>query len=180
MSSKTEGGTGRARRKAARPISESSAEVFEYSKPEPIERLARIEGQTNFWSILPGQTEGPDTSPDMASISLARKWCAFPEILEVFVAQSDRFKIPLMSLVFEAIRERFRPKKKDLPWIRGTVADAYLLLRYGRCKPYEDRAKQFKVDVSAYSAMRKVSTSIVWLMLDEADKAWTRARHAKG
>lgn len=178
------------------------SEHFDNSPAPAVERLARIEGQSNFLSLLAGVEAGPDTTGDMAALSFARAahGCT-PEALEAHVAQTSLFQLPLMAIVFKAIREYMRPKERDFPWIQGAVADAFLIVRSGMykgppdlgaidksrrnlyrdmrkrtAKSVKSRAKAFKVDEAAYSAMRKMAEGVLWNLVGSAQKAWMQAR----
>ena len=157
------------------------AAVFDASKPDPVERLARIEGSSNFMSLLAGIEAGPDTTEDMAALAFSRSADVTPEILEAYIAKSSIFKLPLMSMVFNAIcteieHKRGIVKAKDKPWMQGAVADAFMLVRDGRCKPSRDRAKRFRVGHETYESVRKLAGGIFTQMIDEAETAWVRAR----
>jgi hypothetical protein len=153
--------------------------LFNPSPRPAIERLARIEGQSNFLSMLQGVEAGADTTEDMGALSFARMRGCVPETLEAQVAQSVVFKLPLMSIVYKAVISEFKPKEKDLPWIRGAVSDAMLLLMYGECKPLVQRAKRFHTDISVYSAMRKTAHGVLLEMADRALRAWLNARKSE-
>lgn len=152
--------------------------LFDPSRKPVVERLAGIEGQSNFLSILAGIEAGPDTTEDMGALSFARRRGCVPEVLEAWVAQSGLYRLPLMSLVYRAVKNEFKPDAKDLPWIAGAIADAFLLLRYGECKTVESRAKCFRVDRHAYGAMRKVAHGVFAEMRDRAEREYMRARRS--
>jgi hypothetical protein len=147
-------------------------ELWDAKPAPPHERLARIEGQTNFLSLLAGVEAGPDTTQDMGALSFSRSRGAIPEILECHVAQSRLFRLPLMSMVFDAVKVVLNPKESDYPWIRGAVADAYLLIRVGECKPYKVRAKRFRVGGETYAGMRKLAYSVLLEWLSRAERGW--------
>lgn len=153
--------------------------LFASSQPPAVERLSRIEGQSNFLSILAGIEAGADTTEDMGALSFARARGCVPETLEAWVAQSVLFKLPLMSIVYRAVVTEMKPADKDLPWVRGAIADAFLLLSRGECKPLNVRAKSFKTDISAYSAMRKVAQGVFAGMVDRAETEFRRARKSE-
>ena len=152
------------------------SDVFDATPADPIERLARIEGQSNFMAILAGSDVGPDTTEDMAALAFSRASCQAPEVLEAFVAQSGIYGRPLMSLTYKMICDELKPKDKDLKWMRGAVADAFLLIRYGHCKRIGERSAFFRVDNSVYGVVRKVAHGVLLQMIADAEKAWRRAR----
>jgi hypothetical protein len=159
-----------------------TAELFDKSKPDSVERLARIEGQSNFLAMLANVEAGPDTTQDMGALAFSRGRCrpgqcpAIPEALEAYAAQTEMFKLPLMSIVWRAVLTEFKPKRSDWPWVQGAVADAFTLMRLGYCKPYKIRARQFKVDDRAYNAMRNLASGVFGEILDAAENEWKRAR----
>lgn len=168
---------------------DTQEKVYIHPKPAAIERLARIEGESAFLSLLAGIEAGGDTTQDMAALAFTRKR-AIPEVLECHVAQTDAFKRPLMSLTFAAMADVMRPSEKnvkafkrwqkDVPTIQGAIADAFLLLRDGTCKPQKDRAMGFKVEEAVYSALRKVAAAVLFQLCNEAEQAWIFARFAQG
>lgn len=156
-----------------------AATLFDNSPRPAVERLARIDGQSNFLSLLAGVEAGADTTEDMGALSFARQRDCVPEVLEAAVAQSNLFKRPLMSMVFDAILAELSPPQKDWPWIQGAVADAFLLMQQGECKPLRERAKSFHVDSSVYSAIRKIASGAFTEMIDCAENAWKQARRSE-
>lgn len=153
--------------------------VFDATPRPAVERLARIEGQSNFLSMLQGVEVGPDTTEDMGALSFARRFRCVPETLEAQVAQSVLFKLPLQSMVYKAVVSEFKPPDKDLPWVRGAIADAFLLLSRGECKPYKVRAKNLHVNGEAYAAMRKTAYSVFLEMANRAELAWKKSRSGR-
>jgi hypothetical protein len=166
------------------------SDLYDPNPAPAIERLARIEGQSNFLSLLAGVEAGPDTTQDMAALAFSRAWGATPEVLEAWVAQSGLYRWPLMSMCYARLDSQLHFPEKDRPWVQGAVADAFLLLRYGQfrpaiegkrkarpgAKPVETRAKQFRVDKSAYGAMRNCAAGEFEQIRAEAHSAWTAAR----
>jgi hypothetical protein len=146
--------------------------LWDASPAPPHERLARIEGQSNFLSLLAGVEAGPDTTQDMGALSFSRSRGAIPEILEAHVAQSEAFRLPLMALLFDAVKREFSPEAKDYLWIQGAICDAFLLLRTGRCKPQNVRARRFHVRLETYAAMRKLAHGVLLEWLDRAQAGW--------
>lgn len=152
-----------------------SQSLFDPSQAPAYERLARIEGQSNFLSILAGIEAGPDTTQDMGALSFSRVRGAIPEALEAYVAQTELFKLPLMSIVYSAVLSQFNPAEKDLHWVRGAIADAFLLLQRGECKTVESRAKHFRVDKAAYGSMRNLAHGVFVGMRDVAESEFRNA-----
>lgn len=150
----------------------SAIELFDNRPAPAMERLARIEGQSNFISLLAGIEAGKDTTQDVAALAFARTKGCIPEVLEAHVAKSLLFKLPLMSLVFKAISEVLEPGEKDISWIQGAVADAFFLLRDGYCNSIKERAKRFRVNESAYAAARSLANGVFNSLLDQAIRKW--------
>jgi hypothetical protein len=161
------------------------SDLYDPNPAPEFERLARIEGQSNFLSLLSGVEAGPDTTQDMAALSFARSRGALPEALEAYVAQSGLWSRPLASLCYRLIDRQLTIPEKDRPWVQGAVMDALLLLRYGAyrpatekrrarlgAKPVEQRAKQFRVDKSAYGAMRNAAHGVLEGLRQDALSAW--------
>jgi hypothetical protein len=149
-------------------------DVFDARPAPAVERLARIEGQSNF--LLAGIEAGPDTTEDMAALAFARARGCVPEALEAHIAQSNLFRLPLMSLLFDVIRHDWKPPEKDYPWIQGAIADAFFLVQRGYCKGVNRRAKRFKVDAAAYAAVRKVAEGAFHEMIANAERQWYASR----
>jgi hypothetical protein len=132
--------------------------VYYDAAPPPLfERVARIAGQSNFLSLLAGVEAGQDTTQDMGALSFSRGRGATPEALEAYVAKSSLHKLPLMSMAFMAIMRAYGPPEKEWPWIQGAVADAFMEMQDGRCKPARERARKFGVREYVYASMRKVA-----------------------
>lgn len=151
-------------------------DVFDATPPPAIERLARIEGQSNFLSLLAGIVAGPDTTEDMAALSFSRARGGLPEAIEAHIGQSDIFRLPLMSMTFDAICAELRPKPEELNWMRCATADGFLLFRSGQCKASALRAKRCKVQKSAYLAIRKLAYSVLMDFAARSEVAWLSAR----
>ncbi len=156
------------------------SDYYSTEKPPKVERLARIEGQSNFLSLLAGVEAGADTTEDMAALAFARSRGAIPEVLEAHVAKSDLYRLPLMSMVFWAIVREYHPKEKDWPWVQGAVADAFMLTRDGKCKPSDQRAKRFKVREETYRTMRNVALGIFSDLVSRATGGYLRAMAPEG
>lgn len=154
-------------------------DFFTASRAPVVERLAKIEGQSNFLSILAGIEAGTDTTEDMGALSFARARGCVPETLEAWVAQSVLFKLPLMSIVYRAVVTELKPADKDLPWVRGAIADAFLLLSRGECKTGGERAKQFHTRKADYLAIRSVAHGVMVEMCNKAEREFVRARRGE-
>jgi hypothetical protein len=152
--------------------------VFDPSKPDAIELIARIEGSGNFYSLMAGIEAGPDTTGVMGALAFSRLKGAIPEVLEAHVAQSLMFRLPLQTMAFGAICEHLKPKWNDYGWIRGAVADAFQIVRRGECLPLHIRAKRFHVGHEVYGAMRKAAHGIFSTILNDAIAEFKRARRS--
>lgn len=152
-------------------------DYYQPSRPPLIERLARIEGQSNFLSLLAGIEAGQDTTEPMGALAFAKMGGAIPEVLEAHVARSRLFQAPIMSMVFAAIVHELNAEKKEWPWILGAVADAFIELRDGfrYVKPLADRAREFTVRVEVYAVVRKIAGKIMDDLLAFARARWHRA-----
>jgi hypothetical protein len=83
-------------------------------------------------------------------------------------------------MMFHCIKVELRPKESDHAWIRGAVADAFLLVQKGSCLPIKMRAKSFKVGHEVYGTMRSVAYSALWQFVDKSERAWLAARFGRG
>lgn len=165
----------RARRRAV-ARAEPSGKLYDDRRAPAIEALARIEGQSNFLSLLAGVEAGPDTTEPMATLSFARAWGCIPESLEAHIGKSLLYRLPLMSIVADALGNALNPEDGDWPWIRGAIADAFYILRDGRCVPAEERAKQYGVRKVDYSAVRKTASGVFDAITGTAWGDYYRAR----
>lgn len=154
----------------------ATAELFDPNPAPAVERLARIEGQSNFLSLMAGIEAGPDTTEDMAALAFSRASGGVPEALEAYYAQSRLFRLPLMSLLFACIQQDWKPPTKDYPWIQGAIADAFLLVQRGECKGVGRRARKFKTDAAVYAAMRKLAQGVFSELIANSERAWCAAR----
>src|SRR5262249_10496488 len=75
--------------------------------------------------------------------------------------------------------KELRRWKRDDGAMRGAVADAFALLRYGHCKPRDERAEHFGIDKDIYAVLRKIAAALLFRLCDEAERAWLRARFAQ-
>lgn len=145
-------------------------DYYQPSRSPKHEWLARIEGQSNFLSLLAGIEAGPDTTEPMAALAFSKSRGSIPEFLEAHVAKSSLYKLPIMSAVFMLLVREWHPPEKDWPWIQGAVADAFLDMRDGpkAVKPIKSRARRFRVDVVVYGAMRKAAAKLMDDFLTDA------------
>lgn len=153
--------------------------VYEAVRPDRIERLARIEGQSNFTSLLAGVEAAADTTEDMAALAFSRHGC-IPEILETHVSQTTMHRLALCEAVFAAICEELKPKQKDAKWVMCAVWDAVGRLRTGKQPSRDARAKQLHVNKDDFDTVRKLAYQILLAELDKAERLWKRARFGWG
>lgn len=149
---------------------------FDASKPHPCERLARLEGQSNFLSLLSGIEAGPDTTMDAAALGMTRRRGRIPEILEAYWGRSSLHRIALCQLVFDAIAEQGEIKPRDRIWMKGAILDAFDRYTTGACGVGRLRARHHKVDSNAYEAVRKIAEGMFTAMQGDAQPEWVRAR----
>jgi hypothetical protein len=149
---------------------------FDASRPHPCERLARLEGQSNFLSLLSGIEAGPDTTQDAAALGMTRRRGRIPEILEAYWGRSSLHRIALCQFVFDAIAERGEIKPRDRIWTKGAILDAFDRYATDACPVARDRAKQFKVDSNAYEATRKLAEGMFTSMEGDSRPVWMRIR----
>lgn len=148
---------------------------FTASNPHPCERLARLEGQSNFLSLMAGIEAGPDTTMDVAALGMIRDRCV-PEILEAYWGQSRAYRYALGQLVFNSINAHGKIREKDRIWVKGAILDAYYRFTTGTCKVARMRAKRFRVDTNAYETTRKLAEGLFTAMEGDARPHWLYVR----
>lgn len=149
--------------------------AYDPTPPHPCERLGRLEGQSNFLSLLAGIEAGPDTTLDAGALGMVRSRC-IPEILEAYWGRSNLHRYVLGQIVFNAIDKQSWVKDKDRVWMKGAILDAFDRVRVGHCAPSRQRARQFKVSQEPYLATRKMAEGLFTAMEGDARPAWMRAR----
>lgn len=152
--------------------------LYDSRPPHPCERLARIEGQSNFLSLLAGIEAGPDTTEDMAALAFARARCdSPPELLEAFWAGSTLYRRQICQFVFDEIDGLGTGvREKDRVWVRGAILDALDLLGGRWPETGKSRAKALKVRYEDYLATRKLAEGLMFAMLGNLQREWIRAR----
>lgn len=151
-------------------------EFYDPSTPHPCERLARLEGQSNFLSLLSGVEAGPDTTQDAAALGMTRRRGRIPEILEAYWGRSSLHRIALCQLVFDAFAERGEIKPRDRIWTKGAILDAFDRFATGTCAPSRQRARQFIVSQDIYLVVRKSAEGVLTAMEGDARPTWVRVR----
>ena len=151
-------------------------EFYSDEKPHPCERLARMEGQSNFLSLLAGIEAGPDTTEDAAALSFARGGPAPVEVLEARWSGSQLYKGAICQLVFDVMDEAGDVKDGDRIWAKAAILDAFSLLTTGRAPVGTQRARRFKARTEAYYATRKFALAMMQSMAFDMERFWIRAR----
>ena len=151
-------------------------EYWDKSPPHPCERLARMEGQSNFLSLLAGVEAGPDTTQDAAALSFMRS-DAPPEVLEAKWAGSQLYKPAICQLVFDVMDEAGDVRDGDRLWVKAAILDAFGLFTTGVCPVGVRRARRFKAPVEAFYAARKFALAMLQSMASEMEPLWSRARY---
>lgn len=149
--------------------------AYDPTPAHPCERLGRLEGQSNFLSLLAGIEAGPDTTLDAGALGMVRSRC-IPEILEAYWGSSNLHRYVLGQIVFNAIDKQSWVKDKDRVWMKGAILDAFDRVRTGACPVARKRAAQFRVDSNAYEATRKLAEGLFTALEGDARPAWMRAR----
>lgn len=140
--------------------------------PHPCERLARIEGQSNFLGLLAGLEAGPDTTEDMAALSFARRRGTVPEALEARWSGSFRHKVALCGLVYGTMQVA----DADRTWAKAAVLDGWAIFAGKPYKDAEAAAKLFGVRKGDYLAVRKYACNFLLTLANEVERPWVRAR----
>ncbi|MGN2244925.1 hypothetical protein ACFWZU_15630 [Frateuria sp. GZRR33] len=154
--------------------------VFDPTKPHPCERIARIEGQTNFWRLLAGVEESVDTTEDMAALSFARRSGCPPELLEAYWGGSriHRRELCLMCFrVLDAIGRGIRDK--DRVWTLGAIIDGFDRF-CGIRRSAKNRAEHFKARREDYLATRKLAEGLFYRWAGFVQPEWIKARYRRG
>lgn len=150
--------------------------TFDPTPPHPCERLARLEGQSNFLSLLSGVEAGPDTTLDAGALGMVRSRC-IPEILEAYWGSSNLYRYVLGQVVFNAIEQQGAIKERDRVWTKGAILDAFDRVRAGSCAaPSRQRSRQFGVSQDHYLAARKLAEGMFTALEGDARPMWMRAR----
>lgn len=150
-------------------------EFWDKSPPHRCERLARMEGQSNFLSLLAGVEAGPDTTQDAAALAFIRT-DAPPELLEAKWAGSQLYRPAICQLVFDVMDEAGDVKDGDRLWVKAAILDAFALFSTGVCPVGVRRARRFKARTEAYYATRKFALAMLQSMASELEGRWIRAR----
>lgn len=168
---------------------------YDTDKPHPCERLALLEGCSNFLGLLrfaPSKDDddgdgppdrrflrseppAPDTVPDAHALGLIRDRCT-PEALEVYWGGSRLHRYMLGQLVFETIAQRGKIRDRDRIWTKGAILDALDLFGAGACAVGRERAKRFGVRYEDYLAARKLAGGILTALEGDARRNWLYVR----
>ena len=146
----------------------------------PCERLARMEGASNFLSLLAGVEQArtrrrmppPCLSP-VASLqcrrgaggSLGASQLYRPAICQLGVRRDGRSR---------------RREERDRLWVKASILDAFRLFTTGHAPIGTDRARQFKTRTDAYYATPKFALSMLQSMANEAERYWIAAVRITG
>lgn len=156
------------------------SEFWDKRPPHPCERLAKIEGQTNFWRLLAGLEDCVDTTEDMAALAFARKSGAPPELLEAFWGGSKIHRIGLCQMAFDFIHRTGRGiAKKDRIWTKGAILDGFDRF-CGIRRSAADRALQFRVRREDYLSTRKLAEGLFYRWAGFVQPDWIHARFKPG
>lgn len=155
-----------------------AGEVYDKSPPHPCERLARLEGQSNFLSLLAGIEAGPDTTEDAAALAMSRQsWLGPPELLEAYWCESTLYRRPICQGVFDLIDGMGRGvAEKDRVWTKAAIFDAFELFGGRVPSSGKARAKQFKARTEDYYAARKLAEGLLYAMTGDIQRRWLAAR----
>lgn len=147
---------------------------WDHSPPHPCERLARMEGQSNFLSLLAGIEAGPDTTQDMAALAMCRCRGVLPEALEARWGGSLAYKTAFCKLVFDVLQ----PAEKDKTWARAAILDGFYRFTGNKAQTRvaTERAKTFGCSVANFRLVRKFAQRVLSGLADEAERPWIRAR----
>jgi len=148
------------------------SDLYSTDPAHPCERLAKLEGQSNFLALLSGQEAGPDTTEDAAALAMSRGFGGFPEALEARWSGSVRHKVALCHLVISTLTVADR----DRTWVKAAILDGYAIFAGKPCKDSATAAKLFKVRKGDYLAVRKYAERLLLELATNAERPWIRAR----
>lgn len=151
-------------------------DLFSRARPHPCERLARMEGQTNFWMVAGGSEAGADTTEDMAALAMCRSTGCIPEALEALWGGSRAHRYALAQAVWVSLHKvGAKVAAKDARRARTVILDAVDALT-GNERISHKRARAIGIDIQAYCALRKAADGLLHAWAGDAAPEWIAAR----
>lgn len=155
-------------------------EVFSRERPHPCERLARLEGQTNYWLAFGGSEAGTDTTMDAGALAFAERRSGIPaEVLTAYWGGSRQARYALASCILYSVGGRFVSRDGSLRSARGAILDAVDAFRGVDIGALDARARLRGMDVGAYTALWKLAGGLLHAWLGEIQPEWIVSRFSK-
>lgn len=155
-------------------------EVFSHERPHPCERLARLEGQTNYWLAFGGNEAGTDTTLDAGALAFAERRSGVPAaVLTAYWGGSRQARYALASCILYSLGGRFVSRDGSLRSARGAILDAVDAFRGVDIGALDARARRRGMDVGAYTALWKLAGGILHAWLGEIQPEWIVSRFSK-
>lgn len=154
-------------------------DTHSYERPHPCERLARLEGETNYWLAFGGSEAGSDTTMDAGALAIAERRCGVPaHVLLAYWCGSRVARYALATCVWHALLASgarfFTGSSERGP--RGAVLDAVDMFRGRDIGALSNRAKLRGMRHEEYSALLKLSGGILHGWMGEIQPEWIAAR----
>lgn len=155
-------------------------DVFTHERPHPCERLARLEGQTNYWLAFGGSEAGSDTTMDAGALAFAERRSGIPSsVLLAYWGGSHRARYALASCILYSIGGRCASRDGSLRAARGAVLDAVDVFRGVEIGALAQRAARRGMRHEDYSALFKLAGGILHSWLGEIQPEWITARFSR-
>ena len=155
-------------------------EVFSHERPHPCERLARLEGETNYWLVLGASEAGTDTTMDAGALAFAERRSGIPAaVMLAYWSGSRQARYALASCVLYSIGGRCASRDGSLRAARGAILDAVDAFRGVDIGALDARARLRGMDVGAYTALWKLAGGILHAWLGEIQPEWIVSRFSK-
>jgi hypothetical protein len=152
-------------------------EVFSHERPHPCERLARMEGQTNFWLAFGGSEAGTDTTMDAAALAFAERRSGIPAaVMLAYWGGSTSARYALATCVLQAMIGAGAKFGESERGARRAVLDALDVFGGRDIGPLAERAKRHRMRHEDYSALLKLATGILHAWLGEIQPEWVVTR----
>jgi hypothetical protein len=153
-------------------------DTYSYERAHPCERLARLEGETNYWLAFGGSDAGSDTTMDAGALAIAERRSGVPaHVLLAYWGGSRMARYALATCVWHAllaVGAKFTGSSERGP--RGAVLDAVDMFRGIDIGALSNRAQRRGMRHEEYSALVKLSGGILHGWAGEIQPEWIEAR----
>ena len=156
-------------------------DVFTHERPHPCERLARLEGETNYWLVFDGSEAGSDTTMDAGALAFAERRSGIPAgVLLAYWGGSPHARYALATCLLHAIGARGMTSDGSLRAARGIILDAVDVFRGVDIGALGARAARRGIRHEDYAALFKLAGGILHAWLGEIQPEWIVARFSAG